>query len=196
MNWFRKRNGAFKKLNYTELEVDGIIFNVARSSARSMHITCKEGGKLYAVCNYVTKQEDFIKFLREHVEWAKKAMKKMEEDANAIWNKEVTKEEKKELENKLDMYVKKYETLMNVKVNRWSIYKMSTRWGSCTCNEKAIRFSLSLAKCSDDFIEYVVVHEMAHIFVPSHSKRFWGIVETYIPNYKKIRKTFIKNDDN
>lgn len=185
MNWFRQNR--FKKLNYTPVEVDGVTFYVARSSTRSMHITVKSDLKAYAVCNYVTSEAEFTKFLRDHVEWVKKAVEEQKKDMSGVNDTPVTNEERERLRKKIDIYVKRYEVLMGTKVKKWSIRDMSARWGSCTVEDKTIRFALNLAHCSDEFIEYLVVHEMAHLFVASHSREFWNIVEKYIPDFK-LRK--------
>lgn len=54
-----------------------------------------------------------------------------------------------------------------------------SRWGSCTPDEGSIRLSLALADYPAWVRDYVIVHELAHLLVPDHSKRFWDIVERY-----------------
>lgn len=58
-----------------------------------------------------------------------------------------------------------------------------TRWGSCN-NLGGINFSWRLIMAEDDVIDYVVVHELAHMKEWSHSARFWAIVESVLPDYK------------
>jgi predicted metal-dependent hydrolase len=59
-----------------------------------------------------------------------------------------------------------------------------TRWGSCSAN-KNINFSWRLIMADDAVIDYVVVHELAHLKEMNHSPRFWQIVEGLLPEYKK-----------
>jgi len=59
-----------------------------------------------------------------------------------------------------------------------------TRWGSCS-GRKSINFSWRLIMADDDVIDYVVVHELAHLTEMNHSKKFWSIVEKALPNYKE-----------
>lgn len=68
--------------------------------------------------------------------------------------------------------------------------KNKTRWGSCNSKNR-LSFNTQLAKMHPDFIEYVVVHELAHIKHKNHSKYFWLEVENFLPNYKNRKKLII-----
>jgi len=65
-----------------------------------------------------------------------------------------------------------------------------THWGSCS-GKKSINFSWRLIQAADDVIDYVVVHELAHLTEMNHSARFWAIVEGVLPDYK-VRKAQLK----
>ena len=73
---------------------------------------------------------------------------------------------------------------MNVEASAVKINSAKTRWGSCS-SQKSINYSWRLIMASDDIIDYVVVHELAHIIEPNHSDRFWSIVEEIIPDYRE-----------
>ncbi|MGI6663924.1 MAG: M48 family metallopeptidase [Christensenellaceae bacterium] len=61
-----------------------------------------------------------------------------------------------------------------------------TRWGSCT-SQQNLNFSWRVMFAPPDAIDYVVIHELAHTKEMSHSKVFWGIVETYCKEYKAMQ---------
>ena len=54
-----------------------------------------------------------------------------------------------------------------------------SRWGSCSPDDRTIRLSLTLADYPGWVRDYVIVHELAHLLVADHSKRFWELVERY-----------------
>lgn len=83
--------------------------------------------------------------------------------------------------------IKKWEKVLNIKVNTVTIRAMKTRWGSCNSRLKKINLNLELIKKDMDCIDYVVLHEIAHIVHPNHSEDFWKYVEKYMKNYKYIR---------
>jgi len=69
-----------------------------------------------------------------------------------------------------------------------------TRWGSCSPNG-SLNFTWRLVMAPLDVIDYVVVHELAHLRVKNHSKRFWREVEAILPGYQLQRKWLRENGD-
>ncbi|NPA73232.1 MAG: M48 family metallopeptidase, partial [Epsilonproteobacteria bacterium] len=65
--------------------------------------------------------------------------------------------------------------------------KAKRRLGSCSY-DNILTFNYLAIKLDKKEIDYIVVHELAHIKEKNHSKRFWSIVEKEFPNYKEIRK--------
>jgi predicted metal-dependent hydrolase len=53
------------------------------------------------------------------------------------------------------------------------------RWGSCTPSERTIRLSSRLRGMPEYVVDYVLVHELAHLIEPSHDDRFWALVRAY-----------------
>ena len=64
------------------------------------------------------------------------------------------------------------------------ITQANTRWGSCSANGN-LNFSFRLVMAPLEVIDYVVVHELVHLRVKNHSRRFWAQVEAILPNYKQ-----------
>ena len=67
----------------------------------------------------------------------------------------------------------------------WGIRDMKTRWGSCSPQSGRIRFAQNLGAQHPREIEYIVVHELAHLFVPNHSPAFWSLVEQHLPDWRE-----------
>ncbi len=77
---------------------------------------------------------------------------------------------------------------------RVKITSAKTRWGSCSANG-ALNFTWRLILCPLSVIEYVVVHELAHLRVKNHSRKFWRLVESICPDYKEKRKWLRKHGE-
>ena len=88
--------------------------------------------------------------------------------------------------------VRYYESLMNVPSYKVSVRDMKSRYGSNSKRTKHMNFALTLIHYSMPIIDSVVVHELAHILVFNHSKKFYDVVYKYCPEYDKYRKMLIK----
>jgi len=73
---------------------------------------------------------------------------------------------------------------MGVKPASIRITGAKTRWGSCS-SKKSVNYSWRLIMAEDAVIDYVVVHELAHLTEMNHSARFWAIVEKVLPDFRK-----------
>ena len=94
----------------------------------------------------------------------------------------------------LDEYLTKYTKLLNRNINYYQIKKLSSAWGIYHKKENYISFNFDLIEKDIECIEYVVLHELCHIFYMNHQKDFWTLLEKYMPDYKirrKKLKTFI-----
>jgi predicted metal-dependent hydrolase len=61
---------------------------------------------------------------------------------------------------------------------RW-VDNQRSRWGSCTPSERSIRLSSRLQSMPDYVVEYVLLHELAHLIVPAHGPDFWALLDGY-----------------
>ena len=98
------------------------------------------------------------------------------------------------LKSILDEYLDKYTKLLDKNISYYYIKKLSSAWGIYHRKENYISFNFDLIEKDIECIEYVVLHELCHIFYMNHQKKFWTLVEKYMPDYKVRRKklkTFI-----
>lgn len=83
--------------------------------------------------------------------------------------------------------VQHFSQMMGVEPAAVKISNARTRWGSCSANGN-LNFTWKLLMASGEAIDYVVVHELAHLAEPNHSDRFWKIVAYYLPDYQRAQK--------
>lgn len=89
-----------------------------------------------------------------------------------------------------DIFTRKaeyYARIMNVTYGRISIREQKTRWGSCS-SQGNLNFNWRLILAPEEVLDYVVVHELAHRREMNHSKAFYAIVESVLPDYRQPRK--------
>ena len=83
--------------------------------------------------------------------------------------------------------IQKWEPKLQVKVAGYFLQRMKTKWGSCNHKAGHIRLNTELVKKPKDLLEYVIVHEMAHIIEPRHSDRFIAILGEHYPTWREAR---------
>ena len=83
--------------------------------------------------------------------------------------------------------LQKWQTKMGVEVTEYFLQRMKTKWGSCNYQAKHIRLNTELVKKPKDLLEYVVVHELAHLLEPTHSDRFVAILDKHYPTWREAR---------
>ncbi len=85
--------------------------------------------------------------------------------------------------------VEKWERLMGVKVRRVFVRRMKTKWGSCNHRTGTIRLNTDLAKKPRVCLEYLIVHELAHLLEPTHNNRFQALMDRFMPSWQSHRQT-------
>jgi predicted metal-dependent hydrolase len=83
--------------------------------------------------------------------------------------------------------VKKWEPRLGVKVTGYFLQRMKTKWGSCNHRAGRIRLNTELVKKPRDLLEYVIVHEMAHLLEPTHNERFVALLDKHYPTWRESR---------
>ncbi len=83
--------------------------------------------------------------------------------------------------------IQKWEAKLGVKVAQYYLQRMKTKWGSCNPLARHIRLNTELVKKPKDLLEYVIVHEMAHLLEPTHNDRFVILLDTHYPNWREAR---------
>jgi predicted metal-dependent hydrolase len=82
----------------------------------------------------------------------------------------------------------KWEPLMGVKVERFFVQRMKTKWGGCVRSAKNIRLNTYLARKPPECLEYIIVHEMAHLLEPTHNNRFIALMDHFMPKWQFYRE--------
>lgn len=83
--------------------------------------------------------------------------------------------------------IDRWQPIVGREVPRWSVRRMKTKWGSCNRETGHIWFNLELAKKHPLCLEYIVVHEMAHLLERNHGERFTKLMDGFMPDWRSRR---------
>lgn len=89
-----------------------------------------------------------------------------------------------ELKEKLPLIIEKWEDIIGVKVNSFGVKNMVTRWGTCNVKDKRIWINLQLAKKPIKCLDYIVVHELAHLLEKNHTPVFLDYMDKFLPDWR------------
>ena len=95
---------------------------------------------------------------------------------------------RQQLRELIPQLIAKWETKVGVTVAEWGIKKMKTLWGACNIEDRRIWLNLELAKKPESCLEYILVHEMIHLFERHHNERFKELMESLMPQWRLHRE--------
>lgn len=93
--------------------------------------------------------------------------------------------------------IERWQPVMGVQIDAVRVLKMRTRWGSCTPMLRTMRLNSTLARYEPGCLEYVIVHELAHLIEANHSPRFYAILDRHLPEWR-LRRSILnppRHDD-
>ena len=161
-------------------------------SGRKTVALCVKDGRLIVRAPYGTGRERIESLVLSHTEWIAKHLERQvaREKRERFTDAEIAllRKSAKEI---LPLKTARFASIMGLSYNRITITGAKTRFGSCTARGN-ISFSYRLMTYPEAAIDYVVVHELAHLVEMNHSKRFYAIVEKYLPDYKERRSLLKK----
>ncbi len=179
-----------KKSTYAKIiQGDDMEISIKYSKRKTLSLEITRDCKVIVRAPIKTDIGTVDKFIKSHEAWLISHLERKK--ASLIAHPDPTNEELAELKKTAKEYipekVRYYSSIMGVIPERVSINSAKTRFGSCS-SKNSLNFSCRLMEYDKRAIDYVVVHELAHIVHHDHSKAFWALVEKYMPDYKERKR--------
>ena len=92
-----------------------------------------------------------------------------------------------ELKRLVPELLEKWQPKLGVEVRVWGIKRMKTKWGTCNIEARRIWLNLELAKKPVQCLEYILVHELAHLHERHHNDRFIALLDQQLPQWRLVR---------
>ena len=166
------------------------MFKLIRSKRRSVSLEISPELKVIVRAPLHMKRKDVDSFVDDHRDWIEKHIElRSQRLANRLPEPDEYEiaDLKRRAKDVLPDKVAYFSALMGVEVKGVKITSAKKRLGSCS-SENGICFSYRVMMYDEDIIDYVVIHELAHIKEHNHSSRFYDIVKKYCPDYKNIER--------
>ncbi|WP_055668214.1 M48 family metallopeptidase [Desnuesiella massiliensis] len=93
------------------------------------------------------------------------------------------------LKAEINVLLPKCEKITGLKATSWQTKYMTSRWGTCNTQSGKIWLNLQLAKKTPECLEYVIIHELAHLIEKNHNERFVSLMDKFMPMWREIKMT-------
>lgn len=165
---------------------------ITRSRRRTLSASVKGNGVVAVKAPLRMPQEIIYRFLEEiqpklALDMVKQnAMRDRAQEAGYLTRREIEELAQRAMAT-IPERVRYYAERLHVTYGRITIRNQKTRWGSCS-SKGNLNFNCLLMLAPPEVLDYVVVHELCHRMEMNHSKRFWSLVETVLPDYREQEK--------
>lgn len=163
-------------------------YKIIYAKRKSLSLQIKPDLSICVRAPFGTSKKYIDEFVSSHKEWIDRKIKEIGSrsfNPYSFSDKEINNLKKKTLEIVVPR-VEYYASLMGLKPSKISVSSAKRRFASCSSLGN-LNFSFRLCLYPCEAIDYVIVHELAHMKEMNHSKRFWAVVEKYMPDYKERR---------
>ena len=170
------------------MTAEKITYQLKRSKRKTIALSVSDELQVVVRAPLKMPLRDIESFIRKHAGWIAKQLllteqrvKKQQENRLTDAQREALKQKAREV---LPQRIAGFSLIMGVVPAKIKVTSAVTRWGSCSA-KNSLCFSYRIMLLPDEIIDYILVHELAHIRVKNHSAKFYSEVAKYLPDYKE-----------
>ena len=171
-----------------------VEYTLIRSRRRTLGLEITRDLRVLVRAPLRLSQKEIDRFVESHTQWIAEKLEVQQRRREMEQARAVTPEQERELrrlaKDTIPLRVAHYAALMGVTPTGIKITSARTRFGSCS-GKNSLCFSWRLMQYPPQAVDYVVVHELAHIRHHNHSREFWNFVEQIMPDYRN-RQALLK----
>lgn len=166
-------------------------YTVTRKRIRTLRMTVKApDGAVHVSAPPHVSEATIAQFVASKAAWIRKAQQRIAAQPIPLEpGAAETERLRRQLRRDAQPLIAYWADRMGLPVPHLTVRTMTTRWGSCNAVTQRISLSTELARRDPELLEYVIVHELAHLIEQSHNKRFYAVMDTYLPDWKTKRRT-------
>lgn len=185
MNTKRKSKGPIKPPTnrVTIVEFEGITFQVFQRHVKYARVEFKPSGLRVIVPRII----DPLAVLKENRQSILKKYQKMLNQLEAAQQIPQVDRDAEEFQTFATQYIDYYSKKLDVEISKIKFRKMKRRWGSCR-SDGVITLNSLLQFIPDHLVVYIIHHELTHLIIRGHNKRFRNFIAEEFPNYRQLDK--------
>ncbi len=162
-------------------------YKLTRSKRKTIALSISKDLTIVVKAPLKMAKHDIETFVLKHYSWIEKQMLIIKERNDSGSNNCLSDDQIDSLKQRAKLLIPQrvahYGVIMGVSPKGVKVNSAKTRWGSCSA-KNILNFSYRIMLLPEELIDYIVVHELAHIIEKNHSSRFYAVVAQYMPDYK------------
>ena len=162
-------------------------YKVIRSRRRTMAIEITRDAQVVVRVPFLATSGQITRFVHGHTAWIEKHVARRLANPPITYTDEQIAELKRRARSTIPERVAYYSERMGLTPAGITINAAKTRFGSCGTTNR-LNFSCLLMRYPPQAIDYVVVHELAHLRHRNHGREFYALIERYLPDYREREK--------
>ena len=177
------------------MNVDGLEVQVVRKPIKNMYLRVKPpSGSVVISAPKRVRDGDIAAFVRARRAWIEANQSKIRANGPqdptqaTVWTDELRRQAAANINAALPSLLARWEPIVGKSPTHITLRAMTSRWGSCTPRTGRIRLNLQLGLMDERFLEYVLVHELTHLWERGHGAGFQRRMSVYLPNWRQLRR--------
>lgn len=183
------------------LDLEGLRIPVLRKSVRTLRLSLSRAGDARVTAPRHLSDAEISAFVRSKLGWIRRQQRRLALEAARAAAEEaeqraLTPAQRRALERTergrllaaAEALRPRWEAALGVRASGLGIRAMRSRWGSCNLRSGRITLALGLLKHPPECLELILVHELAHLRVRRHDRRFKGLLDRHLPDWRQREK--------
>lgn len=206
-----RNHGNMRNIVEQTVDIAGMTVHIHRKPIKNMYLRIKPPNADVVISAPEKMPEStIVRFVTERREWVERARRGMLQardrqiaqsgepggengigsgaEGSFVWTEELKSKARRNIESALSAMLAKWGPIIGRRPTKITLRTMTSRWGSCTPRTGRVRLNLQLGLMDSRFLEYVLVHEMTHLWENGHGKGFQRRMDAYLPQWRQLRK--------
>ncbi len=164
-------------------------YTVTRKRIRTLRLTVKApDGRVQVSAPFHVSERTIAEFVASKASWIATHQERVATQPAPLEAGPETERLRRQLKHDAPPLIAYWAERMGVPRPTLTVRRMTSRWGSCNPQRVHINLNVELARRDPELLEYVIVHELAHLIEPSHNERFYAVMDRHLPGWRAKRR--------
>lgn len=173
------------------LPMTGIVpdYVLTRKRVKNIRLTVKPpAGEVRVTAPHHVPDREIAAFVASKARWIAKHRERIARQPAPLEPGPEANRLRRQLRKAIPPLLAEWAPRVGVPIPDFTIRRMTTRWGTCNIKARRVTLNLELARREPELLEYVIVHELAHLIEKGHGPRFHAVMDRSLPGWRMLRR--------